>query len=91
MVDDQDYPKFADRPYQIAAINAIEDAIKNKKKRILLAMATGTGKTRTAISLMYRLLKHKRARRILYLVDRNSLGRQTANAIKDNKIGSMSI
>ncbi len=54
-------------------------------------MATGTGKTRTAISLMYRLLKHKRARRILYLVDRNSLGRQTANAIKDNKIGTMSI
>jgi hypothetical protein len=35
--------------------------------------------------------KHKRARRILYLVDRNSLGKQTANAIKDNKIGTMSI
>lgn len=91
LVDDHDYPKFADRPYQIDAINAMEDAIKNGKKRILLAMATGTGKTRTAISLMYRLLKHKRARRILYLVDRNSLGRQTANAIKDNKIGTMSI
>lgn len=91
LVDDHDYPKFANRPYQIDAINAMEDAIKNGKKRILLAMATGTGKTRTAISLMYRLLKHKRARRILYLVDRNSLGRQTANAIKDNKIGTMSI
>lgn len=91
LVDDHDYPKFTDRPYQIDAINAMEDAIKNGKKRILLAMATGTGKTRTAISLMYRLLKHKRARRILYLVDRNSLGRQTANAIKDNKIGTMSI
>lgn len=91
LVDDHDYPKFADRPYQIDAINAMETAIKNGKKRILLAMATGTGKTRTAISLMYRLLKHKRARRILYLVDRNSLGRQTANAIKDNKIGTMSI
>ena len=91
LVDDHDYPKFADRPYQIDAINAMEDAIKNGKKRILLAMATGTGKTRTAISLMYHLLKHKRARRILYLVDRNSLGRQTANAIKDNKIGTMSI
>lgn len=88
LVDDHDYPKFADRPYQIDAINAMEDAIKNGKKRILLAMATGTGKTRT---VMYRLLKHKRARRILYLVDRNSLGRQTANAIKDNKIGTMSI
>ena len=91
LVDDHDYPKFADRPYQIDAINAMETAIKNGKKRILLAMATGTGKTRTAISLMYHLLKHKRARRILYLVDRNSLGRQTANAIKDNKIGTMSI
>lgn len=54
-------------------------------------MATGTGKTRTAIALMYRLLKHKRARRILYLVDRNSLGQQTADAIKDNKIGNLSI
>lgn len=91
LVNDDDYPKFADRPYQVEAIQAIEDAIKDGKKRILLAMATGTGKTRTAISLMYRLLKHKRARRILYLVDRNSLGRQTANAIKDNKIGMMSI
>lgn len=91
LVNDDDYPKFADRPYQIEAIQSIEDAIKDGKKRILLAMATGTGKTRTAISLMYRLLKHKRARRILYLVDRNSLGKQTANAIKDNKIGTMSI
>lgn len=91
LVNDDDYPKFSDRPYQVEAIQAVEDAIKDGKKRILLAMATGTGKTRTAISLMYRLLKHKRARRILYLVDRNSLGRQTANAIKDNKIGTMSI
>lgn len=40
------------------------------------------------MSLMYRLLTHKRARRILYLVDRNSLGRQTANAIKDSKVGT---
>ena len=91
LVNDEDYPKFAGRPYQIDAIKAIEEAIKDGKKRILLAMATGTGKTRMAISLMYRLLHHKRARRILYLVDRNSLGRQTANAIKDNKIGTMAI
>lgn len=91
LADDEDYPQFAARPYQLDAIQSLENAIKDGKKRILLAMATGTGKTRTAISLMYRLLKHKRARRILYLVDRNSLGRQTANAIKDNKIGTMSI
>lgn len=91
LVDDQDFPKFADRDYQVEAIKSIEEAIKDGKKRILLAMATGTGKTRTAIALMYRLLKHKRARRILYLVDRNSLGQQTADAIKDNKIGNFSI
>lgn len=91
LVDDQDFPRFADRDYQVEAIKSIEEAIKDGKKRILLAMATGTGKTRTAIALMYRLLKHKRARRILYLVDRNSLGQQTADAIKDNKIGNLSI
>ena len=91
LVDDQDFPRFADRDYQVEAIKSIEEAIKYGKKRILLAMATGTGKTRTAIALMYRLLKHKRARRILYLVDRNSLGQQTADAIKDNKIGNLSI
>lgn len=83
---DQDYPEFAARYYQIEAVKAIEDGIKAGRKRMLLAMATGTGKTRTALSLMYRLLKHKRARRILYLVDRNSLGEQTANAAKDNKV-----
>lgn len=65
LVDDQDFPKFADRDYQVEAIKSIEEAIKDGKKRVLLAMATGTGKTRTAIALMYRLLKHKRARRIL--------------------------
>lgn len=91
LVNDNDFPKFADRDYQVEAIKNIEEAIKDGKKRILLAMATGTGKTRTAIALMYRLLKHKRARRILYLVDRNSLGKQTADAIKDNKIGNLSI
>lgn len=91
LVDDQDFPRFADRDYQVEAIKSIEEAIKDGKKRILLAMATGTGKTRTAIALLYRLLKHKRARRILYLVDRNSLGQQTADAIKDNKIGNLSI
>lgn len=54
-------------------------------------MATGTGKTRTAIALMYRLIKNKRARRILYLVDRQSLAQQTADALKDNKVDGQSI
>ncbi len=53
---------------------------------MLIAMATGTGKTRTAIALMYRLIKSKKCRRILFLVDRSSLGRQTEDALKDTKI-----
>lgn len=92
LFDDQDFPKFiSSRYYQVDAVKAIEEAVSRGQKRLLLAMATGTGKTRTAIALMYRLLLHKRARRILYLVDRRSLGQQTASAIKDNKVGSNTI
>jgi type I restriction enzyme, R subunit len=52
-------------------------------------MATGTGKTRTAIGLVYRLLKTKRFRRVLFLVDRSALGEQTANAFKDTKLENL--
>lgn len=89
--NDNDYPDFAGRYYQKLAIQEIEKAIGEHKHRILLAMATGTGKTRTAIALMYRLIKNKRARRILYLVDRQSLAQQTADALKDNKVDGQSI
>src|SRR5205085_9889298 len=65
------------RPYQHEAIAAVEAAISIGQRHILLAMATGTGKTRLAIALMYELLRRKRFRRILFLVDRNALGRQT--------------
>lgn len=88
---DNYYPDFAGRYYQKRAIQEIEKAIGGHKHRILLAMATGTGKTRTAIALMYRLIKNKRARRILYLVDRQSLAQQTADALKDNKVDGQSI
>lgn len=89
--NDNDYPDFAGRYYQKLAIQEIEKAIGEHKHRILLAMATGTGKTRTAIALMYRLIKNKRARRILYLVDRQSLAQQTADALKGNKVDGQSI
>ena len=52
------------RPYQIEAISKVEKAVAVDKRELLLAMATGTGKTRTAISLIYRLIKAKRFRRI---------------------------
>lgn len=69
------------RPYQEQAITAVTDAIAVGQRSILLAMATGTGKTRLAIALMYELLRAKRFRRILFLVDRNALGRQTLDAM----------
>lgn len=69
------------RPYQQQAIQAVEEAVTRGQGHILLAMATGTGKTRLAIALMYELLRTKRFRRILFLVDRNALGRQTLDAM----------
>ncbi len=77
------------REYQLKAIKAAEKAIADEKQQILLAMATGTGKTRTCIGLSYRLLKAKRFRRILFLVDRTSLGEQAAGAFKDVKLENL--
>lgn len=69
------------RPYQKDAIEAVQAALSEGQRAMLLAMATGTGKTRLAIALMYELLRTKRFRRILFLVDRNALGRQTLDAM----------
>ncbi len=67
------------RDYQIAAIRSVESAIKNGQESALIAMATGTGKTKTAIAMVYRLLKSERFRRILFLVDRSALGIQATD------------
>jgi type I restriction enzyme, R subunit len=64
------------RPYQKEAIESIEAAIFANKTKLILAMATGTGKTFTAAELIYRLLKSKTAKRILFLVDRRALAAQ---------------
>ena len=77
---------FPLRYYQKDAIIAVENAIKRGSRTALLAMATGTGKTKTSIALIYRLLKSQRFRRILFLVDRSALGEQAANAFKDTEI-----
>lgn len=71
------------RYYQVDAIKAVEERINAGQNRILLAMATGTGKTRTILGLIYRVLKTNRFKRILYLVDRNSLGEQTLDVFRD--------
>jgi type I restriction enzyme R subunit len=64
------------RPYQIESIDAIEHALRSEKRKMLLAMATGTGKTFVAVSLIYRLLKSGFTKRILFLVDRRALAAQ---------------
>lgn len=74
------------RPYQVKAIQAAEEAIDQGQERILLAMATGTGKTRTVLGMIYRFLKAGRFKRILFLVDRNTLGKQARDAFNDRKI-----
>ena len=78
---EEPYPEFANRYYQIEAVKAVEKGLEENKRRMLLAMATGTGKTRLALSLMYRLIKTKRVRRVLFLVDRRSLGIQASDAV----------
>jgi type I restriction enzyme R subunit len=69
------------RPYQVEAVEAIEDALIHGKKKMLLAMATGTGKTFTIVSALYRMLKSGHSKRILFLVDRRALAAQTVSAI----------
>jgi type I restriction enzyme R subunit len=64
------------RPYQREANAAIERAIANRKRQLLVAMATGTGKTVTMVNEVYRLMKSGVAKRILFLVDRRALAAQ---------------
>lgn len=71
------------RDYQLNAISAVEDGLAQGRRSCLLAMATGTGKTRTIIGLIYRLLKAERFKRILFLVDRTALGNQALDAFDD--------
>ncbi len=77
---------FGLRDYQVRAIKAVEGAIAAGQREVLVAMATGTGKTKTTIAMVYRLLKAQRFRRILFLVDRTALGEQTGGAFKDTRI-----
>ena len=74
------------RTYQLNAIKAAENAVIGGKQNVLLAMATGTGKTRTVLGMIYRFLKTERFRRILFLVDRTSLGEQAQDVFKEVKL-----
>jgi len=76
-VIDQDYytsqTTYAPRYYQRNAVNRVLRAIARGQSRLLLVMATGTGKTYTAFQIVYRLLQSRMKRKILYLADRNNL------------------
>ena len=76
-IQDQPYytsqKTYAPRYYQRNAINRTVDAIARGQKRLLLVMATGTGKTYTAFQIVYRLLKSGLIKKVLYLADRNIL------------------
>ena len=75
---------IAGRNYQIASIRAVMEAIEKRKRKFLLVMATGTGKTRTCIALVDALMRAGWAERVLFLVDRIALRDQTLEAFKEH-------
>ena len=68
------------RPYQTDANEETEKAIAGRKRQMLLAMATGTGKTFTLVNQIFRLMEAGVAKRILFLVDRRALAAQNGDA-----------
>jgi len=64
------------RDCQIVAVTNLEESLKENKPRALIQMATGSGKTFTAITSVYRLIKYAKAKRVLFLVDTKNLGEQ---------------
>ncbi|ACF43710.1 type I restriction endonuclease subunit R [Pelodictyon phaeoclathratiforme] len=75
---------IAGRDYQIRAIRSVLEAIEQKKRDFLLVMATGTGKTRTAIAMVDALMRGGHAEKILFLVDRIALREQALSAFKEH-------
>jgi type I restriction enzyme R subunit len=76
---ENDHPLITEglRDCQIEAITNLEKSFAEERPRALIQMATGSGKTYTAVTFIYRLIKFADAKRILFLVDRSNLGRQT--------------
>ena len=77
-------PDIAGRPYQERAIRSIGEAFENKRRAALLVMATGTGKTRTAVALVDQLRRAGWVKRVLFLADRQTLVKQAANAFVEH-------
>lgn len=75
--------EIAGRPYQIEAVKAVEEAFDRKRRKALIVQATGTGKTRVAISLSDVLFRGGWVKRILFLADRTALVRQAKRSFMD--------
>ena len=75
---------IAGRPYQLEAISAVGQALAARQRDALLVMATGTGKTRTAIALVDQLIRGNWVKRVLFLADRTALVRQAKRAFTAN-------
>lgn len=71
------------RPYQIEAIRTVLEGVDDAQRKFLLVMATGTGKTRTCVSLIDALMRSNRAQRVLFLVDRIALRDQAKDAFRE--------
>ncbi len=76
--------KIAGRPYQIEATRAVLEDIERKRRKFLMVMATGTGKTRTCMGLVDVLTRTNHAQRVLFLVDRIALQEQALDAFKEH-------
>ena len=81
-------PQIVDRAYQVEAVKTIAERIEAAKRRFLMVLATGTGKTRVAVALVELLQRRERIQRVLFLADRRELVKQALGAFKEHLPGS---
>jgi type I restriction enzyme, R subunit len=80
-------PQIIDRAYQIEAVKTIAERIEAAKRRFLMVLATGTGKTRVAVALVELLQRQERIQKVLFLADRRELVKQALGAFKEHLPG----
>ena len=80
--------RIIDRAYQIEAVKTIAERIEAARRRFLMVLATGTGKTRVAVALVELLQRQERIQRVLFLADRRELVKQALGAFKEHLPGS---
>lgn len=80
--------QIIDRAYQIEAVKTIAERIEQAKRRFLMVLATGTGKTRVAVALVELLQRQERIQKVLFLADRRELVKQALGAFKEHLPGA---